>query len=126
VEKHVSLDVTDVAKKWLAVKGFDKLYGARPMARLIQQKIRHKLADELLFGKLEHGGKVLVDIKDDDLVLNCQSLVTDAESGDEDDGNQESTADQKAKSTGTSADVIVPRIQPPLQNADSPAKNADL
>ncbi|HEY9716162.1 MAG TPA: AAA family ATPase [Trichormus sp.] len=126
VEKHVSLDVTEPAKKWLAVKGFDKLYGARPMARLIQQKIRHKLADELLFGKLEHGGKVLVDIKDDDLVLNCQSLVTDAESGDEDDGNRESTADQKANSTATSGDVIVPRIQPPLQNADSPAKNADL
>src|SRR6185295_6665975 len=46
----------------LARKGFDPLMGARPMARLIQDTIRRALADELLFGRLQHGGKVTIDI----------------------------------------------------------------
>jgi ATP-dependent Clp protease ATP-binding subunit ClpA len=73
VEKNVTLELTEEARKWLAVKGFDKLYGARPMARLIQQKIRHRLADELLFGKLEHGGTVVVDVKDADLSVTSEA-----------------------------------------------------
>ena len=51
---------------YLAKKGFDPLMGARPMARLIQDTIRRALADELLFGRLQHGGKVAIDIGDDD------------------------------------------------------------
>jgi ATP-dependent Clp protease ATP-binding subunit ClpA len=60
---HISLD--DEARQWLTTKGYDKLYGARPMARLIQEKIKQPLAEELLFGKLVHGGEVKVRIKDD-------------------------------------------------------------
>ncbi|MBU7580467.1 MAG: ATP-dependent Clp protease ATP-binding subunit ClpA, partial [Porphyrobacter sp.] len=45
-------------------KGYDKLYGARPMARLIQEKIKQPLAEELLFGKLSEGGEVHVSVKD--------------------------------------------------------------
>ena len=52
------------ARGWLANKGYDKLYGARPMARLIQEKIKQPLAEELLFGKLSEGGEVHVSIKD--------------------------------------------------------------
>ena len=59
---HIKLD--DKAKEWLTAKGYDKLYGARPMGRLIQEKIKQPLAEELLFGKLVHGGEVMVHLKD--------------------------------------------------------------
>ena len=60
---HIKLD--DEARAWLTERGYDKLYGARPMGRLIQEKIKKPLAEELLFGKLIHGGEVAVRIKDD-------------------------------------------------------------
>jgi ATP-dependent Clp protease ATP-binding subunit ClpA len=59
---HIKLD--DDAKAWLTTRGYDKLYGARPMSRLIQEKIKQPLAEELLFGKLVHGGEVSVHLKD--------------------------------------------------------------
>jgi ATP-dependent Clp protease ATP-binding subunit ClpA len=62
---HISLD--DESKQWLTTKGYDKLYGARPMGRLIQEKIKQPLAEELLFGKLVHGGEVVVKLKDNAL-----------------------------------------------------------
>lgn len=65
---HIQLD--DAAKAWLTERGYDKLYGARPMSRLIQEKIKQPLAEELLFGKLVHGGEVNVKLKDG--VLNFQ------------------------------------------------------
>ncbi len=55
---------TDALKDHLAAEGFDPQMGARPMARLIQDTIRSALADELLFGRLANGGKVVVDVKD--------------------------------------------------------------
>jgi ATP-dependent Clp protease ATP-binding subunit ClpA len=59
---HIKLD--DEARAWLTERGYDKLYGARPMGRLIQEKIKQPLAEELLFGKLVHGGEVAVHMKD--------------------------------------------------------------
>ncbi|MEN3749010.1 ATP-dependent Clp protease ATP-binding subunit ClpA [Sphingomonas sp. HF-S3] len=64
---HIQLD--DEAKAWLTERGYDKLYGARPMGRLIQQKVKQPLAEELLFGKLIHGGEVSVKLKDNELVF---------------------------------------------------------
>jgi ATP-dependent Clp protease ATP-binding subunit ClpA len=61
-EKKVEAVFTDALKAYLAKHGFDPLMGARPMARLIQDTIRKALADELLFGKLAHGGRVTIDI----------------------------------------------------------------
>ena len=61
-EKKVEAQFTEPLKEHLAKKGFDPLMGARPMARLIQDTIRRALADELLFGKLQHGGKVTIDL----------------------------------------------------------------
>jgi ATP-dependent Clp protease ATP-binding subunit ClpA len=72
-EKHVSLSSTPAARDWLAKHGFDPLMGARPMSRLIQDKVKRPLADELLFGKLVGGGRVSIDVKDDDLVVVAQS-----------------------------------------------------
>ena len=64
---HIQLD--DESKTWLTARGYDKLYGARPMGRLIQEKIKQPLAEELLFGKLVHGGEVNVKLKDGALVF---------------------------------------------------------
>ncbi len=61
-EVHIKLDKK--SKEWLTEKGYDKLYGARPMGRLIQEKIKQPLAEELLFGKLVNGGEVSVHLKD--------------------------------------------------------------
>jgi ATP-dependent Clp protease ATP-binding subunit ClpA len=61
-EKKVEVVFTNPLRAWLAEKGFDPLMGARPMARLIQDSIRSALADELLFGRLQHGGRVTIDL----------------------------------------------------------------
>ncbi|MGN6499098.1 MAG: ATP-dependent Clp protease ATP-binding subunit ClpA, partial [Tsuneonella sp.] len=63
-EQNVHIQFDSDARGWLADKGYDKLYGARPMARLIQEKIKQPLAEELLFGKLADGGEVHVSLKD--------------------------------------------------------------
>jgi len=68
-ERDVHIALTDEAKVWLTERGYDKLYGARPMGRLIQEKIKQPLAEELLFGKLVHGGEVRVHLKDDALAF---------------------------------------------------------
>ena len=78
-EKKVDVTFTEALKTYLAENGFDPLMGARPMARLIQDTIRSALADELLFGKLAHGGHVTVDIDQNDKV---QLHFTDAENVD--------------------------------------------
>jgi ATP-dependent Clp protease ATP-binding subunit ClpA len=72
-EKHVSLSATPAARDWLAQHGFDPLMGARPMARLIQDKVKRPLADELLFGKLVGGGRVSIDVRDGELVVDAQA-----------------------------------------------------
>ncbi len=68
-EKAVTLSVSPEARQWLADHGFDEHMGARPMARVIQEKIKRPLADELLFGKLIAGGRVAVTIGNDELLV---------------------------------------------------------
>ncbi|WP_435419163.1 ATP-dependent Clp protease ATP-binding subunit ClpA [Parerythrobacter aurantius] len=63
-EQNVDIQFDKTAREWLGDKGYDKLYGARPMARVLQEKIKQPLAEELLFGKLADGGEVHVTIKD--------------------------------------------------------------
>tara|TARA_R110001592_G_scaffold38971_7_gene128485 strand:+ start:85419 stop:87686 length:2268 start_codon:yes stop_codon:yes gene_type:complete len=70
-DKHVLLDVDENARNWLADHGYDPLMGARPMARLIQDKIKRPLAEAILFGELaDHGGTVSISLRDDELVLD--------------------------------------------------------
>ena len=66
-EQHVHIQFDSEAREWLGERGYDRLYGARPMARLIQDKVKQPLAEELLFGKLAHGGEVQVTVKDNAL-----------------------------------------------------------
>jgi ATP-dependent Clp protease ATP-binding subunit ClpA len=77
-EKKVDAIFTDSLKAHLAEHGFDSLMGARPMARLIQDTIRSALADELLFGKLASGGKVVVDMKDNKVILQFEEETVTA------------------------------------------------
>jgi ATP-dependent Clp protease ATP-binding subunit ClpA len=68
-DKHVTISATPEARQWLAENGFDAQMGARPMARVLQDKIKRPLADELLFGKLVNGGRVSVMVEDNQLKI---------------------------------------------------------
>ena len=63
-DRNVTIELSSAAKEWLAERGYDKLYGARPLARVIQEHVKKPLAEELLFGKLAKGGAVKVTLKD--------------------------------------------------------------
>jgi ATP-dependent Clp protease ATP-binding subunit ClpA len=69
-DRNVIIELTDLARNWLAKKGYDKLFGARPLSRIIQEHIKKPLAEELLFGKLTNGGVVRVDIENGKAVFN--------------------------------------------------------
>jgi ATP-dependent Clp protease ATP-binding subunit ClpA len=63
-DRNVTIEMSSAAKEWLAERGYDRLYGARPLARVIQEHIKKPLAEELLFGRLARGGAVKVTMKD--------------------------------------------------------------
>jgi ATP-dependent Clp protease ATP-binding subunit ClpA len=63
-DRNITIELTDEAADWLAKNGFDELYGARPLARTIQEHIKKPLADDILFGRLTRGGHVKVELKD--------------------------------------------------------------
>ena len=63
-DRQVTIEASEDATDWLAKNGFDELYGARPLARVIQENIKKPLADEILFGRLVRGGHVKVELKD--------------------------------------------------------------
>jgi ATP-dependent Clp protease ATP-binding subunit ClpA len=78
-EKKVDASFTENLRTYLAKHGFDPLMGARPMQRLIQDLVRKALADELLFGKLVHGGHVVVDVDaDEKIILDFEAPVRPA------------------------------------------------
>ncbi|MFP4039421.1 MAG: ATP-dependent Clp protease ATP-binding subunit ClpA [Desulfosudaceae bacterium] len=70
--RKIFLSITPAARRWLAEKGYDPVYGARPLERLIQKEIEDVLSDEILFGRLEKGGRVLVDTGEDGLVFSYE------------------------------------------------------
>jgi ATP-dependent Clp protease ATP-binding subunit ClpA len=61
-ERNVQIEITDKAADWLATRGYDESFGARPLSRLINEQVKKPMADELLFGKLKDGGIVKIDI----------------------------------------------------------------
>src|SRR5690554_6356434 len=78
-ETHVVLQVDEAAKVWLAEKGYDVTMGARPMARLIEDKIKRPLAEQILFGSLaEKGGDVFIHLKGDELVFEYENEPAEA------------------------------------------------
>jgi len=68
--KKVVLTISDTVRSWLAKEGYDPQYGARPLARVIQTEIKDALSDEILFGCMQKGGEVHVDLEDDKLVFD--------------------------------------------------------
>ncbi len=74
-DKNVALEVDADARQWLATHGYDRLMGARPMERLIQEKIKKPLANELLFGELAEGGRVKISVKDEELSFDMESRL---------------------------------------------------
>ena len=73
--KGVTFQIEKAAREWLIEQGYDKVMGARPMARLIQDQIKKPLADELLFGKLSHGGHVTLKVKDGKLHFDSHDHI---------------------------------------------------
>ena len=121
-DRGVSIELTDEATRWLAEKGYDEKFGARPLGRVIQENIKKPLAEELLFGKLEHGGtvKVLVTGKGEDRSLAFDYVPADpAKKGrnpeeDDDDGPQPVLVDATAKKA----------LPGPKDKGDKPSKGS--
>ena len=89
-DRNVTIELSSAAKEWLAERGYDRLYGARPLARVIQEHIKKPLAEELLFGKLVKGGAVKVGMKDGKLDFDIVEAATPANGkADGDDGGSE-------------------------------------
>ncbi len=74
-ERRVAITLEPEARAWLAEKGFDPVFGARPLARVIQTNVRDPLTDEILFGRLEGGGTVTIGIKDDKLEFKFEAAA---------------------------------------------------
>ena len=109
-EVHIALD--EEAKQWLTDRGYDKLYGARPMGRLIQEKVKQPLAEELLFGKLVHGGEVKVFVKDKALAFEIVGAPPKPKKG------------RKAKAVEGTADAPEADIDEPDETDDTPEEQA--
>ena len=73
LEKGISFEVTEAAKDWIAAKGFDPIFGARPLRRVIQDSVEDELSDAILDNSLSPGDTAVIDLDDDQIVVNAQS-----------------------------------------------------
>ena len=80
-DRNVEIELSEAAMDWLAERGYDAKYGARPLARVVQEYVKKPLADEMLFGGLVGGGLVFVDVADDDLTVTVKAPPQKAISG---------------------------------------------
>ena len=71
-DRNITLELTDDAADWLAKNGFDELYGARPLGRVIQENIKKPLADDILFGRLTRGGHVKDELKEGKIAFDIK------------------------------------------------------
>jgi ATP-dependent Clp protease ATP-binding subunit ClpA len=72
-ERHIAIALTPEARAWLAKKGYDPVFGARPLSRVVQREVRDPLTDEILFGQLEHGGTVTIGLAEDRLTFSYET-----------------------------------------------------
>ncbi|GBQ16271.1 Clp protease ATP-binding subunit ClpA [Komagataeibacter rhaeticus DSM 16663] len=92
-DRNVMIEISSAAREWLAERGYDRLYGARPLGRVIQENIKKPLAEELLFGKLTKGGVAKISLKDGKLDFEYISQAENASAeGDEGDSTREEEA----------------------------------
>ena len=73
LERRVRIRLSDAARTWLAEKGYDPNFGARPLGRVIQTELKDRIVDDILFGSLSRGGEVAVDLADGNLVFEVAS-----------------------------------------------------
>ena len=97
-DRQVDIVLDDAARNWLALKGYDKAYGARPLSRLVQEQIKKPLADHLLFGDLEQGGVVEVSVVDD--ALQVSAAASGSRSGQAASGQKTKAKPAKRKPRG--------------------------
>ena len=71
--RHITIELTAAARAWLARKGFDRAFGARPMARLVEKAIKKPLSELLLFENVADGDGIIVDVADDALTVQTKS-----------------------------------------------------
>ena len=90
-QKNVQLQLDDSAVEWFVTHGYSESMGARPMARLIQNKLKKGIAEDILFGKLANGGKVIVSAAEDDIVIEAQARETPQKSSNQKSSNQKSS-----------------------------------
>ena len=90
-QKNVQLQLDDSAVEWFVTHGYSESMGARPMARLIQDKLKKGIAEDILFGKLANGGKVIVSAAEDDIVIEAQARETPQKSSNQKSSNQKSS-----------------------------------
>jgi ATP-dependent Clp protease ATP-binding subunit ClpC len=76
LEKGINFEVTDKAKAWLAERGFDPLFGARPMRRLIQEHVEDTLSDAIISGTFNPGDTAVIDISKDKMVVKVEPPLT--------------------------------------------------
>jgi ATP-dependent Clp protease ATP-binding subunit ClpA len=82
-ERHVAITLSREARAWLAAKGYDPVFGARPLGRVVQKDVRDPLTDEILFGTLEHGGTVTIGVADEHLTFSCEPRIRSGQSADQ-------------------------------------------
>jgi ATP-dependent Clp protease ATP-binding subunit ClpB len=73
-DRKITLELDDGARTWLANRGYDPAYGARPLKRVIQRHVQDPLADQILAGRIKDGETVKVSVRDGDLVLNGEPV----------------------------------------------------
>jgi ATP-dependent Clp protease ATP-binding subunit ClpA len=105
-DRHVAIELSEGARKWLAEKGYEPLFGARPLGRIIQEYVKKPLAEELLFGKLSEGGLVVVEVAEDGSKLVFSYPETGKPKGKKGGGS----SDGKGGSGGTGAKPKVPEL----------------
>ena len=106
-ERKVSISLGKAARDWLAEKGYDPLYGARPLGRIIQDKVKKPLADELLFGKLAKGGQVEIDVANGKLSFAFRALEKKPKRGKKGDGGGEGPAGPKSPSGDKIPELVI-------------------
>ena len=96
-DRNVSIEISEEARSWIGSKGYDKNFGARPLARIVQEYVKKPLAEELLFGKLTGGGLVSIEFQDGELSFHYENTKAT-------DRSKEKTSKKKAKRTKQLAD----------------------
>jgi ATP-dependent Clp protease ATP-binding subunit ClpA len=124
-DRNVTIELTPAAKKWVADEGYDEVLGARPLSRVLQDKVKRALADEILFGELQHGGHVIIDLdesgEDDDLEFEFEPLPPPSENDDRDDKSAVSDTLETDTTSAAPLDTDTDEPAPESEPAGSPA-----